>query len=177
MLLADFINIARRIVYPRSPDLNFPRSHSKCNVSTTLPDLRHEFYALWNEIVQKAKNSNDRISVLLLKNFRHGYVRLHEGIGVPSTASSASSADGYVEDLLLSYPSCNIASHSPDQAPQDIDEAAGDVSGATATNPGTNSQFIPSIILPRPRGSIHLPSSSHRRLSPPFLTASPFQLH
>jgi hypothetical protein len=110
VLLADFINAARRIIVP---DSRIPPSQFKCNVSSALPDLQREFCALWNESVQKARNSNDRISILMLKNFRHVYIGLHEDTVAFPTAFSAFTTDDHILDNPLSYPPCTIASHHP----------------------------------------------------------------
>jgi len=131
MLLAGFINTARRIMVPHP---RIPPSHSKCNLSSALTDLQREFCALWNEIVQKARNSKDRISILMLKNFRHVYIELHEGIVASPAAFSAFTTDDHILDEPLSYPLCTIANHHSYPMPHPCSETAENVSRTCATH-------------------------------------------
>ena len=135
VVLADFIHTARQITgmlpYPR-----IAPSHSKCNVSSALPGLQRDFCVLWNEIVQEAQStgSNGRISVLILKNFRHVYIGLHEGTVASATAFSNSTTDARILDDPLSYPVCNISNHHSDPMPRSYDKTAGDISHACSTH-------------------------------------------
>jgi hypothetical protein len=91
-LLANCIHIIRYIVR----DYSQPGSSigagsraktlklvSKLDIQSTLPELQHEFCALWNEIVLGMWNTEDPLiqhaSVTVLSHIRHLYLGLHEG--------------------------------------------------------------------------------------------------
>ena len=57
---------------------------SKFNARDTSPELQHKFCALWNQIVRKMQNDNDRsLAKLLLRNIHKVYIALHEDTGGP----------------------------------------------------------------------------------------------
>ncbi|KAI0296126.1 hypothetical protein B0F90DRAFT_1747471 [Multifurca ochricompacta] len=91
-------------------------SVSKFDMKHTLPELQHDFCALWNEVVLLARNTqNNRIqsiSTLSLRHIRNAYIDLHEGTDAAPTAFSASTdIDDLALELPLSYPLCDIESH------------------------------------------------------------------
>jgi hypothetical protein len=88
-------------------------SASKFNAQDTSPELRHEFCALWNEVVRKAHNDNNwKISKRILKPIRHVYICLHQGTNSTPTQFHASTSDGNnVLDDPDSYPVCNVTDH------------------------------------------------------------------
>jgi hypothetical protein len=96
------------------------KAASKFDVLDTLPELQHEFCALWNELI--------RVDVLisqgLFRPIHNIYLMLHLHTDSASTAFDASTAD---EDLILtwtrSYPLCNISGHHPDLTPHIYDAA------------------------------------------------------
>jgi len=111
--LVSFIDIAHRIRSQVS-DGDLRPLHSRSNSPMELPYLQYDFCALWNEVVQKANDdSNDRILIHILKNFRRAYMALHTDTGAFPLAFSPSTAD---DDIVLnhpsSYPSCNIPDHN-----------------------------------------------------------------
>jgi hypothetical protein len=94
---------------------------SKINVQDASPELRREFCALWNQIVLKAQNNNDRsvisIPARILMRIRNVYIALHQGTDSAPTRFSASTGDG--DDILYgpaSYPVCKVASHIHDNS-------------------------------------------------------------
>ena len=111
---AIFNHVARRAIYPTDSwdwCLYLLPPLSKFDIHDT---LQNEFCAIWNEIVQKAR---DRFwllrpgpSVYLLRRIRHLYVALHQGTDAAPTPFDASTTD---KDLILerpsSYPFCDIA--------------------------------------------------------------------
>ncbi|KAF8257264.1 hypothetical protein EI94DRAFT_1818439 [Lactarius quietus] len=99
---------------------------SKFDVLDTSPELQHEFCALWNQIVRKVQEDDDRsLAYFALGLIRNVYVALHERTDSTLTLSSASTSDG--EDILYdpsTYPLCNISAHHPDSTPYIHDVSA-----------------------------------------------------
>ncbi|KAI9445737.1 hypothetical protein BJY52DRAFT_410901 [Lactarius psammicola] len=90
----------------------------KFNVQYMLPELQHEFCALWNHIVREAQNNDDRLSPLfILRPIRNVYIALHQGTDAAPTRFSASTRDqDYILWLPSSYPVCNVAGHIHDDS-------------------------------------------------------------
>jgi len=144
-LLANCIHVLRRII----------RNHSHCFIGTeslvatlksvskfavqdTLPELQHEFCALWNEAVSGMCNSEDPLIrhtfLTVLSHVRHLYSSLHHGTGATPRASSASTANH--DDILRhrsSYPTCDIPAHypHPDSAFRIPDVVVGETANAS----------------------------------------------
>jgi Family of unknown function (DUF6535) len=121
VLLANLIQITRQFLpsylggdaWMASALLHILPSISKFDIKNTLPGLRHDFCALWNEIALEASKSGPyRIPISILRNIRHLYIALHEGTEATPTEFSASTKD---RDPILfrssSYPSCSIPGH------------------------------------------------------------------
>ena len=121
VLLANLIHITRQFLpsyhegdaWMASALLHILPSISKFDIQHTLPGLRHNFCALWNEIAEEARKSGAyRIPISILRNIRHLYMALHEGTDATPIELSASTKD---RDPVLfrssSYPSCNIPGH------------------------------------------------------------------
>ena len=87
---------------------------SKFDIQSTLPELQHEFCALWNQITQEARNRGGVIVIPyhVLRPIRRLYIALHQGTHAAPTAFDTSTDD---DDFILfqssSYPLCNIRSH------------------------------------------------------------------
>jgi Family of unknown function (DUF6535) len=84
------------------------------NVCNALPELRHNFCALWNEIVQEAwrDGRNNSTAINILREIRHAYISLHRSTDAIPTAFSAHIH--YFNPVLAqprSYRFCNVASH------------------------------------------------------------------
>ena len=95
-------------------------SLAQFDICNALPDLQHGFCALWNEIVQEAwRGGVDSTALMVLREIRHAYIRLHEGTDAAPTTFSARTY--HYDPVLaepLSYRFCNIASHRLDSTPQ-----------------------------------------------------------
>jgi hypothetical protein len=65
---------------------------SKFNIEDTLPELQHDFGALWNEITL-SKLSTDSIAFDILRPIRHIYIALHQGTATTPTAVSPPTPD------------------------------------------------------------------------------------
>ena len=92
---------------------------SNLDVKDTSPELQHKFCALWNQIVNEVRGSNDRWMVrLILKPIRNVYLALHQDTDSAPIQFSAITGDWNV--ILRepsSYPVCNIPDHRSDWTP------------------------------------------------------------
>jgi hypothetical protein len=80
------------------------RSLSKFDIIDTLPGLQDNFCALWNELVQEARNRVDpSFPIEILREISRLYISLHQG-----TDSDAVPID---EPAFNLYPFCNISGH------------------------------------------------------------------
>ena len=109
-IFCSLSGISRELAYASSIIL---QSLSKFDVQGTLPELQHEFCALWNEIAQEARGSGRFTApVHILRHTRHIYIALHQGTDAAPTAFSPTTDP--LDDSLYegsSYPLCNIPSH------------------------------------------------------------------
>jgi len=162
VLLANCVHISRCIFRDHSLSQNAVgseslvatlKSVSKFAVPDTLPELRQEFCAMWNEIVFNMWNSEDpliqHISMTVLSHVRHLYFDLHQGTD-SAPAFSASTADH--DDVLRqssSYPLCDVPDHLPDsasQVPEAVISGKADALVPSFTFPHGN--VVPSAITP-----------------------------
>ena len=95
-------------------------SLAQFDIRNTVPELQHGFCALWNEIVQEAwRDGVDSTALIILREVRHAYIRLHEGTdAAPTTFSARTFHFDPVLAQPLSYRFCNITSHRLDSTPQ-----------------------------------------------------------
>ena len=156
VLLANLIHITRHFFNSlRQCDLNLTRvpliilpSVSKFDILNTLPELQHDFCALWNEIVHQAQSSgadgNPFIDILI--EIRHLYVVLH----------GADAALGYFfasttghDDLFrqpAAYPLCMMPDHHPNSATRtkETDSSTALVGGSSQVTT-TSSPILPEL--------------------------------
>ena len=115
VLLAILLHVIRNLFHSTVPlwDSNILRVLSQFDIHNTLPQLQHDFCALWDEIVAEAHNRRPYSApVFILREIRHLYVSLHEGTNsAPTAFSSSAHGDDSVWDPM-SYSSCNIANHA-----------------------------------------------------------------
>ena len=119
---SDSLSLAMLIHFPRQylySNWGVLATLSKLDIRNTLPRLQHDFCALWNEIVQDARNRKSYSDpVYILIEIRHLYIALHEGTDAAPTAFS--SFTYWLDEVLYepsSYPFCDLASHRPDSTP------------------------------------------------------------
>ena len=122
VLLANLIHISRQIFLSSNRDLvpqthNILRSVSQFDVRNALPELRHNFCALWNEIVLEVQNNGTYFTpLLILVHTRHIYAALHQVSDSSPTAAPFASIDD--SDAILyqpfSYPLCDYPGHRYD---------------------------------------------------------------
>ena len=124
---------------------------SNFNAQNTLPDLKHEFCGLWNELIRMARDSANRrmssLAINILRHIHHIYFTLHEGTDAAPTAFNAVT-DDYANVLFdpSSYPSCNIPEHATR-----IDQATARSTGESAHHPAPTSPTVTSrteVVIP-----------------------------
>jgi Family of unknown function (DUF6535) len=162
VLLANLICITRplfRLCLEDIPNMTFHLQSilsyiSEFNIHNTLPELQHNFCALWNEIAREAPNHHDdRIPWGILGPIRRLYIALHEGTSAAPTAFDAFTDS--CESILAepsSYPLCDIPAHHPDSPTTKITHSP------TITSPDT--AVIPSAVPHVPQAT-QLIESSH----------------
>ena len=149
VLLATLICISRNAI--RSDDygiLRLVEALTQFDIRHSPPGLQHDFCALWNELVQEARNRGRfSTAISILMRIRLHYITLHQGTDAAPTAFSASTDTSH--HVLLqpsSYPFCDIASHRPD---------------STVSGPAPNSRAM--FLLTHPADSSD--ASHHRSIS------------
>jgi Family of unknown function (DUF6535) len=168
VLLANLIHITRQFFQnflQRDSDLTRQSlrilpSVSKFDILNTLPELQHDFCALWNEIVQHAQSNgtsnNPFIGILI--EIRGLYVALH-GVDAALTYFFASTAGQ--EDLFrqpASYPICMMSDHR--NLTSHIQEGGGSTTGEAShstitASPALLSKSSPGDVLDVPQ---HVPT-------------------
>lgn len=163
LLLATVINVIHRI---RNVFLNLElemtretwfmlQELAKFDAQNTLPELQHEFCAMWNEIVLGAQTRSgpSRLSyVLILFGIRQIYIALHQGTDAPPTAFTAFTfARDDFFGQVPSFPLCTIQGHRHlDSVPHSTDgETTTSTDGETTptddeTTPSTDGETTPS---------------------------------
>ena len=110
VLLAIFNHAARHILRAELRKWEMLPSISKFDIRNTIPKLKNEFCALWNDIVREASTTPDH--VMILGGIRHLYIALHQDTDdAPTAFDGFTPSDDPVLDNPESYPSCNVASH------------------------------------------------------------------
>jgi len=114
VLLAILIHVTRRALGNRLPQGDVLRSLSGFDIRDTISRLQHDFCALWNEIVQEARNTaiDNGTPKDILGQIRHLYVALHEGT-VPTRVPTSTGGDEDTQFDPSLYPPCTIVCHRP----------------------------------------------------------------
>ncbi len=206
MLLANCIFICRRTlnayskhrwrdVYSRSKTLELV---SRFNVQDTLPNLRHEFCDMWNELVRNTGDQRSRnLSIYILKHIRNVYFELHrDTIAVPIAFTDKTLDDDIVLLFPSSYPSCEISRHHPNPNSAKADDVSikrSEVSLSVITASYSDSMLnssakdpSPNDVFPVPQNSTPVATPSHtqatptnsgsQRLPPGFPSPKPFSV-
>ena len=135
---------------------------AKSNVKDTSPELQYEFCALWNQIVNTARDGNDReIVFFILRRIRNVFLALHQDTNSAPTYFSASTDDG---DVILrvpsSYPVCKVPDHCSDLIPNIHDDVALTTIPRAIPHDPHNTVFVPSLNGPDlPSWFTHAPLS------------------
>jgi hypothetical protein len=106
VLLANLIHITRQILSHSGVGeeasfvlkWNILPALSQFDIGSTLPELQHDFCALWNQLVAKALRARSQSVPSILIPIRHLYVSLHGPPDFPATDPST-------------YPLCNNPAH------------------------------------------------------------------
>jgi hypothetical protein len=116
VLLFILIHISRETKRTNSWASGILSPISKFDILNTLPELQHEFCAMWNEYVQDASyEGQNSIPTQILREIRELYVALHQDTSTALSASTDSS--DHILTLPSSYPMCCIPSHHPPSIP------------------------------------------------------------
>ena len=116
VLIANLIHITRQLFlegdrFIHHALLNILPAISRLDIQTTLPELQHDFCALWNEIVLKARITGAySIPVVILSHIRHIYIPLHQGTASAATVFSVSNNNFLHQPS--SYPLCQVPGHA-----------------------------------------------------------------
>jgi hypothetical protein len=132
-----------------------PDAASKFNAQDTLPELQHDFCALWNEIVHKVQGSDDvQMAFCTLRQIRNVYLALHQDTDSAPIRFSTSTDD---RDPILwvpsSYPVCNVPGHCSDSTPHIHDDDVPATMARAIPHDPNNTPFVPSLTSPDPSSS------------------------
>ena len=125
VLLAILIHVTRDDLRAGRWDPGVLNTLSQFDIHNTATELRHEFCALWNEIVQEATNDGyGSTRTQILAGIRHLFITLHRCTDATPNESPVPLVSDDDSDSVLrppsSYPLCNIPDHYPNSAAQDL---------------------------------------------------------
>ena len=104
----QFIHI-RNPLWPSYEMSDVLRAASKFNVHSTIPELQHEFCALWNQMVQERGNGSPLHTLAPIRNL---YIALHRGTNSAPTRFSPSTGDDNLNlSMSTTYPLCKVIGH------------------------------------------------------------------
>ena len=126
---------------------------SKFDAKETSSELQHEFCALWNKVVNKAQDGDDRdMTSFILRPIRNVFLALHQNTDFAPSHFSASTND--LDDILrqpTSYTVCKVPDHIHN------DGVSTTLTCAFPHDPN-NTAFVSSITSPdQPPSSTHAP--------------------
>jgi len=121
MSLTILNHVTRKALRTGHSEQGVLESLSQFDIHSTAAELRHDFCALWNEIVQEARNERfGSIPTQILAGIRHLFITLHQDTNAAPNDFSAFLDSIKDFDAILgrpsSYPKCNIPGHHPDSA-------------------------------------------------------------
>jgi Family of unknown function (DUF6535) len=123
VLLANWIHITRQsfrfnLCWASVVLGKIQSSISKFDIGNTLPELQHDFCALWNRFTREAHNrGTPYIAYSVLKPNRHHFIALHQGTeAVPTAFDASTNGSDPILDQPSSYPLCNVPGHHSDGA-------------------------------------------------------------
>ena len=93
---------------------------SKINVQDSLPELRHDFCELWNQIVREVQNKDDQtMAFYILGRIRNVFLTLHQQTesAPPIQFSPFTGDQDYILYDPFSYSLCNIPGNHPNYTP------------------------------------------------------------
>jgi hypothetical protein len=141
----DSLSLANLIQFTRHADrstyfaYDVVRKLPKFDIHNTLPELQNDFCAMWNEVVQEARNGDaDSNPVRILKQIRRHYLALHQGTdAAPSVFSEATGPFDKILYQPWSYPLCNLPGHRSNDI-HDLTVAEATPPAATSSSSGVS---------------------------------------
>jgi len=161
MLLAILNHVTRKALRVGRSEQDVLESISKFDICNTAAELRYDFCALWNEIVQEARNEGfGSTPTQILAGIRHLFITLHQGTNAapnqfPAPLDSIDDSDAILSQPS-SYPLCNIPSHHPNSAAQDLTIAPPTIPPPQFRIPSHSEPVIGVSIVQRPQSSLRL---------------------
>ena len=148
VLLAILNCVTRNALRTDRSDQGVLKSLSQFDILDTDAELRHEFCALWNRSVEKARdeaNEGARITAAqILTEIHHPFADLHRGTDSPPIRFPAPiSGDDDVLSWPWSYRPCSIRTHHPNSAADNPTTTSPTVPSFTQLNDSPNASFHP----------------------------------
>ena len=145
----QFIHFQKSLGYGFASDLV---AASTFDIKDTSLELQHEFCALWNQIVNKARDGDDKsMAFLILRWIRNVYLTLHQDTDCSPTLFSASTGDN--DDILsqpTSYPTCKVPGHRSELTPHVHNDEILTTLARAIPHDHNNPAFAPSLASPGP---------------------------
>jgi hypothetical protein len=126
---------------------NVLEAASKFSAKDTLPELQHEFCALWNKVVFKARRDhNGSIEWYILRPTCNIFAALHRDTTSVPTRLSAST-DDWDDDVFQpsSYPVCKCAGQNHDDSRATVGNDIAELSLEALTSPNAPSSSLPAL--------------------------------
>ena len=167
MSLAILNHAIRQALRTGRPEQEVLESLSQFDIHNTAAELRHEFCALWNEIVQEASNDEfGSTPTQILAGIRRLFITLHRGTdAVPNQFPAPLDLIDYSDPILRwppLYPSCNIPGHHPDPTAQGLPANAPESRIRRHSEPVIGLSVVqrpqPSLGLRRTQSCTHFPT-------------------
>ncbi|KAI0303029.1 hypothetical protein BC826DRAFT_325373 [Russula brevipes] len=159
LLLASYIHYTRLLIRSDWVPIRTLTFLSEFDIHNTLPELQHEFCALWNELVREAHNDGPycRPAQALLY-IRSIYIVLHRDSDAASTPFFHPTAnfDYVLDQVVSSDPFCKDPSHLPEHMPDVVDGPIGE-SAHLLTTTAQCRDSVPTAATP----PSSLPPASH----------------
>ena len=131
------------------------------NTKDTSLELQHEFCALWNQIVNEARDLNDENIVLyILGRIRRVFVSLHQHTNsVPTRFTSFFNEDWTSFPAYpSSYPACEVSDHRSDLTPHTHVDGVSATPARAISHDANDTASVPSITSPDlPPSPTHAP--------------------
>ena len=161
--LAILIHVTREALRTGRSERGILKSLSQFDVHNAVSDLQREFCALWNQVVQGARNDGvGSTRTQILAEIRRPFSALHQGndiarVGFFASLDSIDNRDNML-GLPSSYPPCDVLGHHPD---------------STTHVPATVVQTMPPLnqLYDLPKASPYTVSASQRSLAVPPVAA------
>jgi hypothetical protein len=139
VLLANLIQFTRHADRSDNFTCVVVKRLSEFDIDNTLPELQHDFCAMWNQVVQEAQSGGAYSwPVHILNTIRHHYIALHRGtVAAPTAFPEGTHPVDPVFWQPSSYPLCNLPGHRSNNV-QDLP-----VAEVTPAAPTSSSSSVP----------------------------------